>query len=102
MKKVAIGNILKSLGAEKAKLKNGHNGYSGFFFYGDIVVYIAKDNNCERFLIRSALNYKDYVGGPNHFLDYTSNKEELKNRFSEALIQIKREEERREERRCQK
>ena len=69
--------FLKSVGATKIDIYRMHFGASGFFTLGDKIWYFSLGDVRwdASFLIRTAKDYKDYIGGSNSFLPVDNEKD---------------------------
>jgi hypothetical protein len=68
-----IKKELKKIGCQDINIKNGYHYFSGFFNYGGNWFYISSiDDRIKQkdFLIRTAKNNKDYIGGNNNFIPF--------------------------------
>jgi hypothetical protein len=72
-----IIKLLKEIKASDIKIKQNYFQYSGFFTYENNIFYLSSRDerniktDLKKILIRTAKNYKDFLGGYNNFIDFT-------------------------------
>lgn len=79
---------MKKVGFTDIKLSCGHKKVSGFARYNNHVMYLSMsaDFDPNTILIRTAVDYNDYTGGFNHYIDTASFERGLKSFISSNFM----------------